>query len=71
MHNYCHTKNMDTQQKRFGRQRLHVDLPERLFKELKIMAVERQTTMTKIVIGALIEKIKRERGIYEDSKGDL
>lgn len=62
---------MELKSRRQGRRRLHVDMPENLFKELKIMSVERQTTMTKIVIGALIEKIKREARENEESKGKV
>lgn len=50
---------------RIGRKRLHIDVPDALFKELKLLAVEYQCTMTKIVLKALVEKLKRERGFVQ------
>ena len=50
---------------RIGRKRLHIDLPEGIYKELKLLAIQRNCTLTKVVLRALIDRLKLERNYTE------
>lgn len=46
---------------RQGRKRLSIDLPEGIYKEIKMLAVMYNITVTKYVIRALLERFKNEK----------
>lgn len=50
---------------RIGRKRLHIDIPEGIYKELKLLAIQRNCTLTKVVLRALIDRLKLERNYTE------
>lgn len=47
-------------EQRLGRKRLSVDLPIELHKEIARLVIDRNCTITKWIIRAIIEKLKRE-----------
>lgn len=46
---------------RIGRRRLHIDLPKELHQQLKLNAVKRNVTLTKIVCRLIVEYINKEK----------
>jgi hypothetical protein len=48
------------EEERFGRKRLSVDIPTAIYKNMKISTVNRNCTITKWVIRAIIDRLKKE-----------
>lgn len=43
-----------------GRMRLSVDIPEDVYRQLKMITIERNCTITKWIVRAILEEIKKE-----------
>jgi len=43
-----------------GRMRVTIDMPDEVFKTMKLMTVNRNCTMTKWMIRAILEKIQKD-----------
>lgn len=54
-------KNHSLNTSRYGRKRLHVDIPNGIYSYLQFVTKERNCTITKYVLRMLVEKLSQER----------
>lgn len=62
----CHQK---TEDRREHRKRLNMDIPESIYKEMKMMAIKYNCTLTKYVLRTMCAQLQREKD-YEKPAGD-
>jgi hypothetical protein len=60
-----------TREVRKGRHRLSIDIPSIMHQELKRQAITYNCTITKYVLKALVEKMKRERNEREEDMPEV
>jgi predicted transcriptional regulator len=53
---------------KYKKQFMHIRIPDEIREELKNLALFRHTSMTQIVVQALIEKLERDRRYFLNNK---